>query len=63
LEKLQGGIDPAFVGDNDAQRIRRLPAGHTRFAHFGIGQAETDVVVFERAMADEDRIAQGALAE
>ena len=57
LENFQRGIDPAFVGNNDAQRVRRLPACLALGAHERVGQAEPDIVVRKRAPADENGVA------
>ena len=63
LENLQARIDPAFVGDDHAQGLGRLAAGNSRFAQFRMRQSETDIVVREGAVSDQDRVAQRALAQ
>ena len=63
LKNFQRRIDAAFVGNDDAQRRRSLPAGDSFFAQLAFGKSEPDIVFFQRAMTDQDRIGQRALPQ
>ena len=63
LEDFQSGIDPAFVGDDDANRPRRLAARFALGAHRRVGQTEANIIVREGAASDEDGVAQRTLAQ
>ena len=63
MKNFKPRIDPALVGNYNAQGIGRLAAHFTLGAHFWMGQTESDIVVRESAAADEDGVAQRALAQ
>src|SRR5438270_10055190 len=63
LEDFQRRVDPPFIRDDYAQRIRALSARTSLLAQLWIGQAESDVVVPERAVPDKHGVAKRALAE
>src|SRR5438270_9251668 len=63
LEDFQRRVDPPFIRDDYAQRIRPLSARDSLLTQLWIGQAESNVVVLERAVPDKNGVAKCALAE
>src|SRR6267143_760825 len=63
LKDIQCRIDAPFIRDNDANRIRGLPAGDSLRAQVRIGNSQTSVVALESGVTNKNGITKSALPD